>query len=92
MKTKQEQIKEIMETLLAHEPIIDVPYEQINDIAIALVQEGYGDVKQAQIDVLNELKKKTHNYYPSIDSYCISQHIVLVRDIDELIKEVQNEN
>lgn len=92
MKTKQEQIKEIMETLLAHEPIIDVPYEQINDIAIALVQEGYGDVKQAQIDVLNELKKKTHNYYPSIDSYCISQHIVLVRDIDELIKEAQNEN
>lgn len=92
MKTKQEQIKEIVETLLAHEPIIDVPYEQINDIAIALVQEGYGDVKQAQIDVLNELKKKTHNYYPSIDSYCISQHIVLVRDIDELIKEAQNEN
>lgn len=54
--------------------------------------KGYGDIKQAQIDVLNELKKKTHNYYPSIDSYCISQHIVLVRDIDELIKEVQNEN
>ena len=92
MKTEQEQIKEIMETLLAHEPIIDVPYEQINDIAIALVQEGYGDVKQAQTDVLNELKKKTHNYYPSIDSYCISQHVVLVRDIDELIKEAQNEN
>lgn len=45
--------------------------------------------KQAQIDVLNELKKKTHNYYPSIDSYCISQHVVLVRDIDELIKEVE---
>lgn len=37
MKTKQEQIEEIMETLLAHQPIIDVPYEQINDIAIALV-------------------------------------------------------
>lgn len=92
MKTEQEQIKEIMETLLAHEPIIDVPYEQINDIAIALVQEGYGDVKQAQIDVLNKLKKKTHNYYPSIDYYCLSQHVVLVRDIDELIKEAQNEN
>ena len=47
--------------------------------------------KQAQIDVLNELKKKTHNYYPSIDSYCISQHVVLVRDIDELIKEIEND-
>ena len=57
MKTKQEQIKEIMETLLAHEPIIDVPYEQLNDIAVALVKEGYGDVKQAQIDVLNKLEE-----------------------------------
>ena len=46
-------------------------------------------VKQAQIDVLNKLKKKTHNYYSSIDSYCISQHIVLVRDIDELLKEYE---
>lgn len=49
-------------------------------------------VKQAQLDVLNELKKKTHNYYPSIDYYCMSQHVVLVRDIDELIREVQNDN
>lgn len=49
------------------------------------------DIEQAQIDVLNKLKKKTHNYYPSIDSYCISQHMVLVRDIDELIKEVEEQ-
>ena len=49
------------------------------------------EVKQAKIDALNELKKKTHNYYPSIDSYCVSQHIVLVRDINELIKEIENE-
>lgn len=120
MKSRQEQIREIKETLLAHQPIIDVPYEKINDIAVALGKEGYGNIseykaeieklnireehyklicdvtkatkKQAQIDVLNEIKKKTHNYYPSIDSYCISQHVVLVRDIDELIKEIENEN
>lgn len=47
--------------------------------------------KQARTDVLNELKKKTHNYYPSIDSYCMSQHVVLVRDIDELIKEAEKQ-
>mgnify|MGYP007028187296 CR=1 FL=1 len=47
--------------------------------------------KQAQIDILNELKTKTHNYYPSIDSYCTSQHVVLVRDIDELLAEVEND-
>lgn len=47
--------------------------------------------KHAQIDILNELKTKTHNYYPSIDSYCISQHVVLVKDINELIKEIEKQ-
>ena len=51
MKTKQEQIKEIMETLLAHEPIIDVPYETINDIAVALVKEGYGKVSEYKAEI-----------------------------------------
>ena len=81
MKTKQEQIKEIMETLLAHQPIIDVPYDKINDIAIALVKEGYGDVKQAQIDVLNKLKEKC-----KFDGHTVA---VYKNDIDELIKEVE---
>mgnify|MGYP002765338518 CR=1 FL=1 len=190
MKTEIDRICGIMYTLLEHQPVIDVPYEKINDIAVALVKEGYGKVseyeaeremlgsqikvleqrlndkyievdnlnrdyrnaferlksqgreitklkeenkkdfdnfvkvndellkanmklsvdkkqaqtdtinaidkeiraqrKQTRIDVLNELKKKTHNYYPSIDSYCMSQHVVLVRDIDELIKEIEN--
>lgn len=47
-------------------------------------------VKRAKIDVLNKLKTQTHNYYPSIDSYCVSQHVVLVKDIDKMIVEVQN--
>ena len=86
MKTKQEQIKEIMETLLAHQPIIDVPYDKINDIAIALVKEGYGDVKQAKIDVLNKLRRR------SWQGYQIGMYIVSTQEIDELIKEVENEN
>ena len=83
MKTKQEQIKEIMETLLAHQPIIDVPYDKINDIAIALVKEGYGNVKQAQIDVLNKLRRR------SWQGYQIGMYIVSTQEIDELIKEVE---
>ena len=86
MKTEQEQIEEITETLLAHEPIIDVPYETINDIAIALVKEGYGDVKQAKIDVLNKLRRR------SWQGYQIGMYIVSTQEIDELIKEVENEN
>ena len=46
--------------------------------------------KQAQTDVLNELKNKTHNYYPSIDSYCVSQHVVLVKDIDKMMRALKN--
>ena len=36
MKTEFERISEIMYTLLEHQPVIDVPYEKINDIAIAV--------------------------------------------------------
>ena len=92
--TKQEQIEEIMETLLAHEPIIDVPYEQINYIAIALVQEGYGDVKQAQIDVLNELKERIKtaiDTYFNLDGggYYLAEGAI--DDIDGLIEEVEKQ-
>ena len=62
--------------------------EQFAKYQLASDKEIVAQVKQAKIDVLNELKKKTHNYYPSIDSYCLSQHVVLVRDIDELLEEV----
>ena len=82
MKTENERGCEIMETLLAHQPIIDVPYETINDIAVALVKEGYGDVKQAKIDILNHLKEKC-----KFDGHAVA---VYKNDIDELIKEVEN--
>lgn len=81
MKTEQEQIEEITETLLAHEPIVDVSYETINDIAVALVKEGYGNIKQAQIDVLNKLKEKC-----KFDGHTVA---VYKNDIEELIKEVE---
>lgn len=94
MKTEIERVCEIVEMLLAHEPIIDVPYEQLNDIAIALVQEGYGDVKQAQIDVLNKVKtlifQKDNPYNVPFEEFISAN--VFCGYIDELIKEVQNEN
>ena len=62
--------------------------EQFAKYQLTSDKEILAQVKQAKIDVLNELKKKTHNYYPSIDSYCLSQHVVLVRDIDKLLEEV----
>ena len=87
MKTEIERVCEIMETLLAHQPIIDVPYEQINDIAIALVQEGYGDVKQAQIDVLNKLKDSYGLYY--LSAFGVKERM-LADILNPMIAEVQN--
>ena len=86
-----------MYTLLEHKPIIDVPYETINDIAVALVQEGYGniseykaeierlkaEVKQAQIDVLKKLKERAIGYT------FLGEKLATETDIDELIKEVE---
>lgn len=45
--------------------------------------------KQAVKEFAEKLKKKVHNYYPSIDSYCTSKHVILVKDIDELLKEYE---
>ena len=60
MKTETERVCEIMETLLAHQPIIDVPYETTNDIAVALVKEGYGDISEYKAEI-EQLKAETSN-------------------------------
>ena len=60
MKTEIERVCEIVEMLLAHEPIIDVPYEQLNDIAVALVQEGYGDISEYKSEI-EQLEEETNN-------------------------------
>lgn len=52
--------------------------------------------QQIRIEAVKEfaerLKSKIHNYYPSIDSYCTSRHVVLAADIDDLAKEMTKEN
>lgn len=45
--------------------------------------------RNAVKEFAEKLKKKVHNYYPSIDSYCTSKHVILVKDIDELLKEYE---
>ena len=45
-------------------------------------------IKQAKIDVLNELKKRARTSYV-LDDFILGS-VVFSKDIDELIKEVQN--
>lgn len=74
MKTEIDRICGIMYTLLAHQPIIDVPYEQINDIAIALVKEGYGKVSEYETEremlgsKIKVLEQRLNNKYIEIDN------------------------
>ena len=97
MKTEQEQIKAIkqiiderVETTLGqvqgrHDNVI----KTVDTIIIArdIVEAGYGDVKQAKIDVLNELKKRARTSYV-LDDFILGS-VVFSKDIDELIKEAE---
>ena len=97
--TEQEMIDQIIEQGKEIERL-KVEFKQLQNNAEILARgvrdlnhENYElteKVKQAKINVLNKLKSKCHNYYPSIDHYCCSVKAVNLSDIDELIKEVLN--
>lgn len=57
-----------------------------------LLDEKSAIERKAIEEFVEKLKKKVHNYYPSIDCYCTSKHVILVKDIDELLKEYKNDN
>ena len=106
MKTEQEQIKAIkqiiderVETTLGqvqgrHDNVI----KTVDTVIIArdIVEAGYGDVKQAQIDVLNRvmtyINDKIENDYGDMSDSV--QYLTINIDdfddfIDELIKEIE---
>ena len=98
MKTEQEQIKAIkqiiderVETTLGqvqgrHDNVI----KTVDTVIIArdIVEAGYGDVKQAKIDVLNELKGKMFEREYMGVKY--KERIFYESEIDDMIAEVQN--
>lgn len=54
---EQEQIEEIANELLAHTPIIDIPFETFNEIAAAVYNMGYRKAS----DVIDEFKNRILN-------------------------------
>ena len=87
MKTEFERISEIMYTLLEHQPVIDVPYEKINDIAIALVKEGYGNINEYETQIAN-LKADFDSLQESYEFVrdCDAEHCL---EINETIKQAK---
>ena len=77
-----EQEKEI-ERLRDDYARVQEPFAQYQ---MASDKEIKAQIKQAQIDVLNKLRRR------SWQGYQIGMYIVSTQEIDELIKEVQNEN
>lgn len=80
------------------EGIYNAGYRKIDDLKAenkqlktecALLDDELRIARQDTIDVLNKLKSKCHNYYPSIDHYCCSVKAVNLSDIDELLKEYE---
>lgn len=88
MKTEIERISEIMETLLAHQPIIDVPYDKINDIAIALVKEGYGNVSEYKAEVRELKADLDHQINATNDAENLASH--LQYDYDKCFKRLKS--
>ena len=81
---------------------VDTEHCLYKEYAERLIESGYGKVseyeaeierlkaekKQAKIDVLNKLKKRVRTSYV-LDDFILGS-VVFSKDIDELIKEVQN--
>lgn len=99
MKTEQEQIEEMIKILLeASEKCLDTDcnycdYQYKKDCAqyrkaVTLVKAGYGDVKQAKIDILNYLRD---GYEDGISTSNGCDMGVRVDDINELIKEIEEQ-
>lgn len=99
MKTEQEQIEEMIKILLeASEKCLDTDcnycdYQYKKDCAqyrkaVTLVKAGYGDVKQAKIDILNYLRD---GYEDDISTSNDCDMFVRVDDIDKLIKEIEEQ-
>ncbi len=100
MKTKQEQIKAIkqiiderVETTLGqvqgrHDNVI----KTVDTVIIArdIVEAGYGDIRQAQIDVLNKLKVR-HDYANIAMGVKYKERIFYGSEIDDMIAEVKGD-
>lgn len=62
-------------------------YDEERDVA--LHKRLIDETKAATVKKMQEkLKERTHNMYPSIDSYCLSKKAVFVSDIDQIAKEI----
>lgn len=72
------------------ETFYNAGYRKIDENCVVITKAELKEYKRQAVKVFAErLKKKVHSYYPSIDSYCMSRHVILIQDINELLKEYE---
>lgn len=58
------------------------------DIAVSVCMEIEGTPTAFDKEkVIEELQKHSHNYYPSIDHYCVSEKAVKLREVIEIVEK-----
>ena len=87
----ERELKQLVEVIVDNKFLEYIDYfraEQEKSIQMTQQNQEYREqqVKQAKIDVLNKLRRR------SWQGYQIGMYIVSTQEIDELIKEVENEN
>lgn len=90
----EREFKQLVEVIVDNKFLEYIDYfraEQEKSIQMVQQNQEYREqqVKQAKIDVLNELKKRARTSYV-LDDFILGS-VVFSKDIDELIKEVENE-
>ena len=85
----RDRYKAEIERLKAQQREIDALREENKQLKTecALLDDELRIARQETINVLNKLKSKCHNYYPSIDHYNTPNGWAYTTYIDELIKE-----
>lgn len=56
-------------------------------IGVAISVIGHAETAFDKEEVVKELQKHSHNYYPSIDHYCTSVKAVKLRDVIDIIEK-----
>lgn len=80
------------EDLLGTQRLLMTDIVENNPTAKFVLEQVLFDIEHAETafdkeEVIKELQKHSHNYYPSIDHYCLSRKAVDLKDAIEIIEK-----
>lgn len=78
--------------LIGTERLLMTDIVENNEVAKYILEQVLYDIEHAPAafdkeKVIRDLQKHSHNYYPSIDRYCLSKKAVELKDAIEIVKK-----